>query len=130
MRGADPVGGREFLLRGMEGDLATGVRQRPRHVVVGRTLAVWEIDLISPADDPPHCLPAVAWVMNLSGGRVRELPLSQRLGRDRPKARTRPRVILRPRSHSDDRTFAALVSHVAGITHPSAREPPCPAPSQ
>lgn len=75
MRGADAVGGRDLLLRGMEGDLTAGVRQRPRHVVAGRSLAVWEMDLINPADDPEHCPPAVAWIMNLSGGRVRELRL-------------------------------------------------------
>jgi RNA polymerase sigma-70 factor (ECF subfamily) len=75
MRGADAVGGRDLLLRGMEGDLTAGVRQRPRHVVAARSLAVWEMDLINPADDPEHCPPAVAWIMNLSGGRVRELRL-------------------------------------------------------
>jgi RNA polymerase sigma-70 factor (ECF subfamily) len=75
MRGASAVGGREFLLHGMEGDLATGVRQRPRHVVAGQSLAVWEMDLISPQDNPQRCPPAVAWIMNLSGGRVRELRL-------------------------------------------------------
>jgi RNA polymerase sigma-70 factor (ECF subfamily) len=87
MRGADVVGGRDLLLRGMDGDLTAGVRQRPRHVVAGRSLAVWEMDLINPSDDPEHCPPAVAWIMNLSGGRVRELRLYHALPAEAGPAR-------------------------------------------
>ena len=75
MHGAGRVGGRDRLERGMEDDLAAGVRQRPRHVLAGRSLAVWEMDIVNPADDPAHCPPAVAWIMNLRGGRVSELRL-------------------------------------------------------
>lgn len=75
MSGGTRVGGGDLLLRGMEGDLTAGVRQRPAHVVAGRSLAVWEMDLISPKDDPDHCPPAVAWIMTLADGRVDRLRL-------------------------------------------------------
>ncbi|WP_239154158.1 RNA polymerase sigma factor [Amycolatopsis sp. FDAARGOS 1241] len=67
--------GHDFLLRGMEGDLAAGVRQRPVHVLAGRDVVVWEMDLINPADDPAHCPPGVAWLMTRDQGRVTELRL-------------------------------------------------------
>lgn len=67
--------GHDFLLRGMEGDLAAGVRQRPVHVVASRDVVVWEMDLVNPPDDPTHCPPGVAWLMTLDGGRVSELRL-------------------------------------------------------
>lgn len=74
--GAQRLGGRELLVRGMEGDLADGVRQRPVNIVASRSLAVWEMDLISPADDPQHCPTAVAWVLALDGaGRVQRVRL-------------------------------------------------------
>ncbi|MEV5148605.1 RNA polymerase sigma factor [Streptomyces sp. NPDC052727] len=74
--GGRRVGDREALVRGMECDLADGVRQRPDHIVAGRSLAVWEMELISPPDDPEHCPPAVAWLLTLDeGGRVRRVRL-------------------------------------------------------
>jgi RNA polymerase sigma-70 factor (ECF subfamily) len=74
--GTQHLGGRDLLVRGMEGDLADGVRQRPVHIVAGRSLAVWEMDLISPADNPEHCPPSVAWVLTLDdAGRVQRLRL-------------------------------------------------------
>lgn len=75
MSGTSRLGGRDELARGMEADLAAGVRQRPVNVVAARSLAVWEMDLINPADDPHHCPPGVAWIMMLSGGRVAQLRL-------------------------------------------------------
>lgn len=75
MSGTSRLAGRDELARGMEADLAAGVRQRPVNVVAARSLAVWEMDLISPADDPHHCPPGVAWIMTLSGGRVAQLRL-------------------------------------------------------
>jgi RNA polymerase sigma-70 factor (ECF subfamily) len=73
--GRQPVGGREFLVRGMEGDLEAGVRQRFVDVVTSRDTTIWEMDLVNPAEDPEHCPPAVAWVMSLEDGRVSELRL-------------------------------------------------------
>jgi RNA polymerase sigma factor (sigma-70 family) len=73
--GRRPVGGSDFLVRGMEGDLAAGVRQRVVDVVTSRDTTIWEMDLINPADDPEHCPPAVTWVMSLDGGRVSQLRL-------------------------------------------------------
>ncbi|MFC4537092.1 RNA polymerase sigma factor [Sphaerisporangium dianthi] len=67
--------GRRFALRGMETDLADGVRQRITNVVAGRDLTIWEADLISPPDDPAHCPPSVVWLHLLRGGRVRRLRL-------------------------------------------------------
>jgi RNA polymerase sigma-70 factor (ECF subfamily) len=74
--GAQQLGDRDKLVRAMEGDLADGVRQRPVHIVASRSLAVWEMDLINPADKPDHCPPAVAWVLTLDdAGRVQRLRL-------------------------------------------------------
>ncbi|MFI5474505.1 RNA polymerase sigma factor [Streptomyces cacaoi] len=75
MSGTTRIGGGELLTRAMDGDLAAGVRQRPVNVAAGRSLAVWEMDLVNPADDPDHCPPGVAWIMSLSGGRVAQLRL-------------------------------------------------------
>ncbi|MFF4346204.1 RNA polymerase sigma factor [Streptomyces sp. NPDC001530] len=63
------LGGRDMLVRGMECDLSDGVRQRPAHIVAGRSLAVWEMDIINPPDHPEHCPPAVAWILTLDEGR-------------------------------------------------------------
>ena len=75
MSGSSRLGGRDQLAWGMETDLAAGVRQRPVNVVATRSLAVWEMDILNPADDPAHCPPAVAWIMTISGGRVSQLRL-------------------------------------------------------
>ncbi|MEW9528209.1 RNA polymerase sigma factor [Microbispora sp. NPDC049125] len=73
--GRSRVGGRDFLLRGMECDLEAGVRQRLVHAVAGSDLTIWEMDIVNPADDPEHCPPGVTWVMSLDEGRVRRLRL-------------------------------------------------------
>ncbi|MCX4911577.1 RNA polymerase sigma factor [Streptomyces sp. NBC_00878] len=76
VRGNEPVGDRGLLLRGMDGDLEAGVRQRLAHAVAGRSLVVWEMDLLAPADDPDHCPPSVAWLMTLDdAGRPHRLRL-------------------------------------------------------
>jgi RNA polymerase sigma-70 factor (ECF subfamily) len=75
LSGRTPVGDGDLLRRAMDGDQAAGVRQRPVNVTAARSLAVWEMDIINPGDDPGHCPPAVAWVMTLSGGRVARLRL-------------------------------------------------------
>ena len=75
MHGASRLGGRDLLALGMNADLAAGVRQRPVNVVAARSLAVWEMDIVNPADNPEHCPPAVAWIMTLNGGRVAQLRL-------------------------------------------------------
>ncbi|WP_446040381.1 RNA polymerase sigma factor [Streptomyces sp. SID1121] len=83
LRGNEPVGGRSVLTRGMECDLEAGVRQRLAHAVAGRSLAVWEMDLLNPVENPDHCPPSVAWVMTLDGaGR----PYRLRLLHPRPVA--------------------------------------------
>ncbi|MFF7443247.1 RNA polymerase sigma factor [Streptomyces sp. NPDC008122] len=69
------LGGSELLVAGMEGDLSVGVRQRPAHVIAGRSLIVWEMDLVNPPDAPDHCPPGVAWIMTLEGGRVDRVSL-------------------------------------------------------
>ncbi|MYS23041.1 RNA polymerase sigma-70 factor, ECF subfamily [Streptomyces sp. DvalAA-14] len=75
LSGNQPVGGGDLLIRGMEGDLAAGVRQHLAHVVASRSLAIWEMDMTSPAEDPEHCPPAVTWLMTLEQGRVHRLRL-------------------------------------------------------
>ncbi|MGW3159625.1 sigma-70 family RNA polymerase sigma factor [Streptomyces sp. NPDC001089] len=80
-RGSEPVGDRSVLERGMDSDLDAGVRQRLVHAVAGDSLTLWEMDLLSPTDDPGHCPPSVAWLMTLDdGGR----PLRLRLLHPRP----------------------------------------------
>ncbi|GHJ41673.1 RNA polymerase sigma factor [Streptomyces sp. TS71-3] len=75
-RGRDRVGGRDVLVRGMEGDIEAGVRQRLVHAVAGKSLVVWEMDIINPAEAPDHCPPSVAWLMTLDdAGRVHRLRL-------------------------------------------------------
>ncbi|GAB2563904.1 RNA polymerase sigma factor [Kribbella endophytica] len=71
----EPMVGHDFLNRGMESDLTAGVRQRVRHVVASRDLAVWEMDLVNSPDNPEHCPPAVTWLMSLRDGRVQDLRL-------------------------------------------------------
>jgi RNA polymerase sigma factor (sigma-70 family) len=68
-------GGRNLLIRGMDGDLSRGVHQRIRNVVASRDVMIWEADLISPPDDPQHCPPGVVWLQHLRDGRVRRLRL-------------------------------------------------------
>ncbi|MEU8860000.1 RNA polymerase sigma factor [Streptomyces umbrinus] len=76
LRGNEPVGDRSLLVRGMDGDLDAGVRQRLVHAVASRSLVVWEMDLLAPADDPDHCPPSVAWLMTLDdAGRPHRLRL-------------------------------------------------------
>ncbi|MEU4408415.1 sigma-70 family RNA polymerase sigma factor [Streptosporangium sp. NPDC023963] len=75
LSGERPRIGREFLLRGMEGDLEAGVRQHLAHVVASRDITIWEMDIVNPAESPEHCPPAVTWLMSLDKGRVRQLRL-------------------------------------------------------
>lgn len=73
---------RAFAIRGMEADLAAGVRQRLVEVVAGPGLSIWRADLISPPGDPGHCPPSLVWLHHLHEGRVRRL----RLFHPRPRA--------------------------------------------
>ncbi|MBU3868177.1 sigma-70 family RNA polymerase sigma factor [Streptomyces sp. 4503] len=73
--GRERLGGVGLLLTGMDSDLSAGVRQRPANVIAGRSLIVWEMDLINPPDAPDHCPPGVAWIMTLDGGRIDRLSL-------------------------------------------------------
>jgi RNA polymerase sigma factor (sigma-70 family) len=67
--------GYDILLRGMERDLTAGVRQRLTNVVASRDLTLWEVDLLSPPDDPKHCPPGAVWVQHLAGDRVQRFRL-------------------------------------------------------
>jgi RNA polymerase sigma-70 factor (ECF subfamily) len=73
--GSGEQGGRDLLLAAMEGDLAAGVRQRPVNTVAGPGVAIWEMDLINPPDDPEHCPPSVVWLMSIGDGLVQRLRL-------------------------------------------------------
>ncbi|MBE8478008.1 RNA polymerase sigma factor [Streptomyces justiciae] len=75
LAGGRRIGGAGLMLAGMDGDLAAGVRQRPLHVVAGRSLVVWEMELVNPPDDPDHCPPGVAWIMSLNAGRFDRVSL-------------------------------------------------------
>lgn len=70
-----PEKGFDLLVRGMAADLSEGVRQRLRSVVAGPGVLIYEADLVSPADDPGHCPPAVVWLHHLRAGRTSRLRL-------------------------------------------------------
>lgn len=67
--------GFDYLMRAMDRDLDSGVRQRLTNVVAGRDIVIWEAELLSPRDDPFHCPPSVAWVQFLRQQRVGRLVL-------------------------------------------------------
>ncbi|MFD8762045.1 RNA polymerase sigma factor [Streptomyces mirabilis] len=90
LTGGRRLGGVDLLLAGMDGDLSAGVRQRPLHVVAGRSLVVWEMQLINPPDDPDHCPPGVAWIMSLDGGRFDRVSLHHA---SRPEATPAPAAV-------------------------------------
>ncbi|MFF2523132.1 RNA polymerase sigma factor [Streptomyces liangshanensis] len=73
--GRQRLGDRDFLIRGMAGDLEAGVHQRFVSAVTSRDITIWEMDLLNPPDSPDHCPPAVAWLMTNRNGRMRELRL-------------------------------------------------------
>ncbi|MDX3098079.1 sigma-70 family RNA polymerase sigma factor [Streptomyces sp. ME19-03-3] len=76
LAGKQRVGDRGLLIRGMDCDLTAGVRQRLVHAVAGRSLTVWEMDIVNPPDNPDHCPPSVAWLMTHdAAGRVEGLRL-------------------------------------------------------
>ncbi|WP_432949599.1 RNA polymerase sigma factor [Kribbella sp. CA-253562] len=62
--------GFDYFVRGMDQDMADGVRGRVTNVLAARDLTVSEIDLINPPDDPLHCPPTVVWVQELRAGRI------------------------------------------------------------
>lgn len=68
-------GDADAALLGMESDLTAGVHQRLRNAVASHDLMIWEMQLISPPEDPEHCPPGVVWLMPLEQGRVRQLRL-------------------------------------------------------
>ncbi|MEU3188614.1 hypothetical protein ABZ707_31125 [Streptomyces sp. NPDC006923] len=39
---------------------------------------IWDMELLSPPDDPEHCPPSVVWLVMLSGGRHHRLRLFHR----------------------------------------------------
>ncbi|MHA5053757.1 RNA polymerase sigma factor [Streptomyces sp. SD15] len=87
LRGNDPVGGYDRLVRSMDSDVEAGIRQRLVHAAAGRSLVIWEMDILNPADNPEHCPTEVAWLMTLDdSGRVHGL----RLFHPRPERATSP----------------------------------------
>ncbi|WP_229924827.1 RNA polymerase sigma factor [Streptomyces sulfonofaciens] len=78
--GRQRVGDRDFLVRGMAGDLEAGVRQRFVSAVTSRDTTIWEMDMINPPDAPHHCPPAVAWLMTMEDGRMNQLRLFHAAG--------------------------------------------------
>ena len=76
LRGRDRIADRDILVRAMDNDIADGVRQRLVNAVAGRSLTVWEMDILNPTDNPEHCPPSVAWLMSLdAAGRALRLRL-------------------------------------------------------
>ncbi|MER5942092.1 sigma-70 family RNA polymerase sigma factor [Streptomyces sp. NPDC001928] len=76
LRGRDRIADRDILVRTMHSDIEDGVRQRLVNAVAGRSLTIWEMDILNPTDNPEHCPPAVAWLMSLdAAGRTLQLRL-------------------------------------------------------
>ncbi|MEV6867576.1 sigma-70 family RNA polymerase sigma factor [Streptosporangium subroseum] len=69
------LGDQNFMIRGMESDLAHGVRQRIVNVVSSGDLMIWEAELINSPENPNHCPPGVVWLHVLRDERVRRLRL-------------------------------------------------------
>jgi RNA polymerase sigma-70 factor (ECF subfamily) len=67
--------GLDFLVRGMDHDLADGVGHRLTNVLASRDLDIWEFDLVSPPENPSHCPPGAVWVQQRAGGRVQRARL-------------------------------------------------------
>lgn len=58
------------LIQGARCDLEAGVRERLTDVVASRDILIYQVDLISPPENPEHCPPAATWLMSLDEGRV------------------------------------------------------------
>jgi len=63
---------RDFARR-LGRDFDDGVRTGPTHVIAGADVAVVEIMLLSPPEQPLHCPPAVTQVHLHSGGRTHRM---------------------------------------------------------
>jgi RNA polymerase sigma-70 factor (ECF subfamily) len=50
-----------FLTHALNGDRHAGVRHVLRNVIAGSRITIWEMDLVSPRDDPNHCPPSIVW---------------------------------------------------------------------
>jgi RNA polymerase sigma factor (sigma-70 family) len=64
-----------FLVHVIDGDRTDGVQHRMRNVVAGTRITIWEMDLVSPADDPTHCPPSIVWAHVMDGGKTQHLRL-------------------------------------------------------
>ena len=69
------LGDQNFMIRGMESDLAHGVRQRIVNVVSSGDLMIWEAELINSPENPDHCPPGVVWLHVLRDEQVRRFRL-------------------------------------------------------
>ncbi|MFI6061810.1 hypothetical protein [Streptomyces sp. NPDC051286] len=59
----------------------SGLGLQGLHVVAGRSLFVWEMELINPPDRPDHRPPGVAWITTPDGGRSDRVSLHHARGR-------------------------------------------------
>ena len=84
MSGTTRLGDRALVRDAMDISLAAGVRQQPVNVAAGRSMVVWEMDMINPTDDPEHCPPSLAWIMTCKQGRMDELRLVHPVPLDSP----------------------------------------------
>lgn len=63
--------GHDYVVQVVESNMADGVRHRLRDVVAGGGIALWDIELVNPPEDPSHCPPGVVWVLSFDHGQVR-----------------------------------------------------------
>jgi RNA polymerase sigma factor (sigma-70 family) len=65
--------GYEFMTKDMERDLEIGVKMHPEEVISSKDVAVIELDVESPPDDPHHCPSAISQVAVYRGGKIHRL---------------------------------------------------------
>jgi RNA polymerase sigma factor (sigma-70 family) len=58
-----------FLTYALNSDRDAGVRHVLRNVIAGSRITIWEMDLVSPRDDPNHCPPSIVWAHFGADGR-------------------------------------------------------------
>ena len=72
-RPTQPAGERIHPIPVMRQILEDGVRQHLRHVVAGRDITIWEMDVTNPDGAVNPCPPTLAWLMFRQNGRVQRL---------------------------------------------------------
>ncbi len=65
--------GYEFMIKDMDRDLELGVKMHPEEIMSSKDVAVIELDVESPPDDPHHCPSAISQVAIYRDGKIHRL---------------------------------------------------------